>query len=91
MKKYKKLIQLTILIALIIYVIYILFSQEQTIRSYSKSVENLNVEIANEKQHNEDLNNQKDNINSLDYIEEAAREKLDMYYPNERIYVDTQK
>ena len=35
-----------------------------------------------------DLNQQKDNVNSLDFIEEMAREKLDMYHPNERVYVD---
>lgn len=28
----------------------------------------------------------KDNINSPEYIEQVAREKLDMYLPNERIY-----
>ena len=31
----------------------------------------------------------KNDVDSLDFIEETAREKLDMYYPNERVYVDT--
>ena len=26
-----------------------------------------------------------------EYIEEMAREKLDMYLPNERVYIDTSK
>ena len=31
------------------------------------------------------------NINSDEYIEQIARDKLDMYLPNERVYVDANK
>ena len=31
---------------------------------------------------------QKKNINSEKYIEEIAREKLDMYLPNEKVFID---
>ena len=34
------------------------------------------------------LNEEKSNVNSPEYIEAIAREKLDMYLPNERVYVD---
>ena len=37
------------------------------------------------------INKKKDNIESLDYIEQAAREYLDMYLPNEKVYIDSQK
>ena len=30
----------------------------------------------------------KSNINSKEYIAQVAREKLDMYYPNEKVYID---
>ena len=33
----------------------------------------------------------KENVNSTEYIEEVAREKLDMYLPNERVYIDISK
>ena len=33
----------------------------------------------------------KENINSPEYIEEIAREKLNMYLPNERVYIDIGK
>ena len=33
----------------------------------------------------------KENINSDEYIEQIAREKLEMYYPNERVYIDIEK
>ena len=38
-----------------------------------------------------ELNINKENANSLEYIEQVAREKLNMYYPNEKIYVDNSK
>ena len=33
----------------------------------------------------------KSNLNSKEYIEKIAREKLDMYTENERVYVDINK
>ena len=39
----------------------------------------------------EQLLETKANINSKEYIEEVAREKLDMYLPNEKVYIDISK
>ena len=39
--------------------------------------------------YNKELAATKDNVNSEEFIEEMAREKLDMYLPTERVYVDT--
>ena len=36
-------------------------------------------------------NEKKANVNSNEFIESIAREKLDMYLPNERVYVDNEK
>ena len=36
-----------------------------------------------------ELAKKKEAVNSLDFIEQMAREKLDMYYPNERVYLDS--
>ncbi len=88
MKKSKKILRNLLIIAIAIYVIYIFINQQKTLNEYSKNTEELNQQIASEKQTNEDLNQQKDNVNSLEFIEEMAREKLDMYHPNERVYVD---
>ena len=63
-------------------------NQQKTLNEYSKNTEELQQQIATEKATNEELNQKKDDVNSLDFIEEMAREKLDMYYPNERVYVD---
>ena len=40
------------------------------------------------KEYKEELIATKDNINSLEYIESVAREKLNMYMPNEKVYID---
>ena len=45
-------------------------------------------EIEDEKENKEELAKKKDDVNSLEFIEQTAREKLDMYYPNERVYLD---
>ena len=88
MKKNKKILRNLLIIAIIIYIAFVFINQQKTLNQYSKNTEELNQQIASEKATNEDLNQEKDNVNSLDFIEEMAREKLDMYHPNERVYID---
>lgn len=85
MKKiYKKLIVLLIGV----YAIFTIINQQKTLNQYSKQTEDLNQQIAEETENKEELAKQKDNVDSLEFIEQMAREKLDMYYPNERVYID---
>ena len=85
MKKiYKKLIVLLIGV----YTIFTIINQQKTLNQYSKQTEDLNQQIAEETENKEELAKQKDNVDSLEFIEQMAREKLDMYYPNERVYID---
>ena len=88
MKKNKKILRNLLIIGIIIYVAFVFIDQQKTLNEYSKNTEELNQQIASEEATNEDLNQQKDNVNSLEFIEEMARDKLDMYYPNERVYMD---
>ena len=88
MKKNKKILRNIFIIAIIIYIVFVFINQQKTLNEYSKNTEELQQQIATEKATNEELNQKKDDVNSLDFIEEMAREKLDMYYPNERVYVD---
>ena len=88
MKKNKKILRNLLIIAIIIYIAFVFINQQKTLNQYSKNTEELNQQIASEEATNEDLKQQKDNVNSLEFIEEMAREKLDMYYPNERVYMD---
>ena len=71
-----------------IYFIFTLVNQQKTLNQYSRNSEELNTQIADAEEEKEELTKQKDNVDSLEFIEQTAREKLDMYYPNERVYVD---
>ena len=88
MKINKKILKNIFIIAIIIYIVFIFINQQKTLNEYSKNTEELNQQIATEKATNEELNQKKEDVNSLEFIEEMAREKLDMYHPNERVYVD---
>ena len=60
---------------------------------WKKSPKNLSskIEVAENElnQNKENLEQEKQNIKSIDYIEKLAREKLGMYLQNERVYVDS--
>ena len=88
MKKNRKILRNLLVIAIVVYITFVFIDQQKTLNEYSKNAEELNQQIASEEATNEELNQQKDNVNSLEFIEEMAREKLDMYYPNERVYMD---
>lgn len=91
MKAKNKLYKRLFIIGIVIYVIYVFANQQKVLNSYKTSQEYYNEQIEVKLAHRETLNQTKNNINSEEYIEEAAREKLDMYLPNERVYIDTSK
>ena len=70
------------------YVIFTLLNQQKTLNSYVKSAKELTSQIEEQKEYKEELAKKKEDVNSLEFIEQTAREKLDMYYPNERVYID---
>ena len=78
-------------IAIAIYVVYTLGVQQKTLNEYKADEERYKAQIATEEEKKEELNKTKSNINSKEYIEEIARDKLDMYLPNEKIYIDISK
>ena len=71
------------------------FAKAQNIKNISKlKKEELIVllnQVAEDELNNnkEDLEQKKENTQSLEYIESEAREKLGMYLQNERVYVDS--
>lgn len=74
-----------------IYVIYTVIAQQKTLNAYKAEERRYEEQIAVQKEKQEELKQTKSNINSEEYIEEVAREKLDMYLPNERVYIDITK
>lgn len=90
-KKSGNLLKKLLILIFVIYFIYTLISQQKTLNAYAreKDIYNKDIEFAEDEQ--EELEKMKKNINSDEYIEQIAREKLEMYYPNERVYIDTEK
>ena len=93
MKK-SKLLRNAFLIALIVWIV-MLIKQQISIVQYKDDLKNLSskIEVAENElnQNKENLEQEKQNIKSIDYIEKLAREKLGMYLQNERVYVDSNK
>lgn len=84
----KKFIKIMFLIIVGIYVSYVFINQQKTLNSYKKTKDYYALQISEQEQYKEQLTTLKSNINSPEYIEKIAREKLDMYLPNERVYID---
>ena len=87
----KKTLKRVLVLIFIIYLVYTFISQQKTLNSYAKEREMYNEEKELAEEEQEKLNEMKENINSDEYIEQIAREKLGMYYPNERVYIDIEK
>ena len=88
MNKTKKIYKKLLIIAISVYAVLTLVNQERTLNQYAKDSQKVAEQLQEEKEYKEQLAKQKDEVDSLDFIEQAAREKLDMYLPNERVYVD---
>ena len=87
MKK-RKLYKRLLILLVLIYAIFTLVNQQKVINQYTANSKELASKIEEQKTYNKELVTEKENVNSKEYIEQIAREKLDMYYPNEKIYID---
>lgn len=92
MKKKRKSKFWFIVIALILlYSGYISYSLKGLLDSKKEQHTDLQNKISLQKKQKADLEKQMKNINSDEYIEKVAREKLGMVKKNERIYVDVNR
>ena len=91
MKIIKNIIRKILLIDVGIYIISIFISQQQLLNTYQKEIGKYETQKQEAEETKESLVAMKDNVNSPEYIEEIAREKLGMYLPNERVYIDIGK
>ena len=71
------------------YAIFTLANQQKVLNQYNKNCKELASKIEEQQKYNGELVAEKENVDSKEFIEQMAREKLEMYYPNEKIYVDT--
>lgn len=89
--KINKLIKKFFLVIVILYVSITFINQQKSINAYNNQQANLKDKIKEQEEYNQTLLATKENISSPEYIEELAREKLDMYLPNEKVYIDIGK
>lgn len=85
-----KMYKLIVIIG-IIYVGYVLYNQQTKLNSYNNEKAYYEAKIEELQKEKEELLIKKENVNSPEYIEEMAREKLDMYLPNEKVFIDVSK
>ena len=88
MNNVKKLIKRLIIVCIIIYAVITFFNQQKILNTYASNDAELDKKLVQAQEYQEELNKIKNNVNSNEYIEEVAREKLDMYLPNEKVYID---
>lgn len=91
MKTFKIFLKRAVCVFIVIYCVITFFKQQKILNNYSAQTKTVETQIAEATEKQEALNEKKANVNSNEFIESIAREKLDMYLPNERVYVDNEK
>ena len=71
-----------------IYFFCVFINQQKTLNSYAVSQKYYKEQINEKLAYQQTLKETESNIDSEEYIEKIAREKLDMYLPNEKVYID---
>lgn len=84
----KKLLKKVLLVAFIFYVAVTLFNQQKTLNTYKRNIASVEEDIEEASEYKNSLISLKENAHSVEYIEKIAREKLNMYMPNEKVYID---
>ena len=87
MKK-KKLYKKLLILLVLAYAIFTLANQQKVLNQYSQNSKELASKIEEQQTYNGKLITEQENVNSKESIKQTAREKLDMYYPNEKVYLD---
>ncbi len=87
----KTFVKRLIFLALVLYAIYTLITQQKLLNTYAKEGEEYSNQIEQANEVNQELTDTLQSLNSTEYIEEIARDVLDMYLPNERVYIDMSK
>jgi cell division protein FtsL len=80
-----------ILIGLLFYSGVTMIDQQKIIYSKNKELQTVQSKIEEEKKTQEELQKEKEAVNSDEYIEKVAREKLGMVKQGEKIFVDINK
>ena len=85
--KSNKIYKKVLILLIVVLIAYVFIDQQKVLSSYQSTESYYTEQIAKQNTYNETLRSIKENISSAEYIEKFAREELDMYYPNERVYL----
>lgn len=88
MRKRVNPINLLIMFSLMTYATITIVKQEIAIRKYEKEKQSYMEQIALAKEKNEEYKRYSEYVNTDEYIEKVAREKLRMLLPEEKIYIE---
>ena len=91
MKNIKGIIKKILIACILIYTAITFINQQKILSTYASNKVEIEKKLEEAKKHQEQLKNTKENVNSDEYIEQVAREKLDMYLPYERVYVNQEQ
>ena len=86
----KKLLKKVLIIAFMIYFSVTVYKQQKQLNTYKSNIAAVEEQIEEQTEYKESLISEKENSTSLEYIEEIARTKLNMYMPNEKVYIDVE-
>ncbi len=87
----KKVFIRLLLFLITVYILYTFVSQKKMLNSYAAEKNEYQNQIEEAKKEQNELSEELQNLNSTEYIEGVARDKLDMYLPNEKVFVDMGK
>ena len=88
MNKTKKIYKKLLILVIAGYVLFTLINQQATLNQYTEDSKKLAAQLEEAQDYKEQLTKENEEVDSIEFIEQTAREKLDMYLPNERVYVD---
>jgi cell division protein FtsB len=77
--------------ALFAYFLYISIGQHGNLRAIMQETENAKVRLEQAQQVNQHLVEERDKLNTSDYVEKLAREELGLVKPGEVPYIPAQK
>ena len=78
---------LFITIPIIVYLLFVIVEQQEILMQKEQAIRNVQAKIEEEKRLNEELKRQKEILNTYEYVESVAREKLGMVKPGEKIFI----
>lgn len=92
MKKAKKSrVGMLVILGFLVYFTYVAVDQQKIFNAKEAEMNKVQTNINKEKETNSQLKKEKDMLNSNEYYEKVAREKLGMVKPGEKVFVDVGK